>query len=40
MSLDTETSHWASLIAVLQFPAALTTLDKLGLVFVLPTSFY
>lgn len=37
---DVETSHWASLIATVIFPAVLTTLDKLAPVFVLPTSLY
>lgn len=37
---DIEKTHRDSLTAMLQFPAALTTLDKLDPVFVLPTSFY
>lgn len=37
---DIEISHWASLIAMVKFPAVLTILDKPASVFVLPTSFY
>lgn len=33
-------SHWASLVAMIKFPAALIILDKLDPVFVLPLSFY